>query len=436
MKPRRLKLLPETLFGRTAAGLLAAFLVLEAVAFVVVWLMVIRPLAERSADDLAAKIILAAQTWVELPPATRADYEMELAFRHDLVLAEARAPLSGAADVGYFGGLIESALSERAHQTITLQRGPDPAWDWLEIQVSTARLRVGYDRERYALKAPLAAVGVFLLGAALTVLTALLMVGQSSRRLRGLADKAREVGQGRAPERLPETGALELRQLTAAFNRMAEEVRGLLENRTVLLSGISHDLRTPITRLRLALSMLEGADPDLVARMERDLDEMNRLISDMLAFARALKQEDVADCDLNRLLGELADQAARLGPVDWQPGSPCTLPVAEAALRRVVGNLMENARRYGGDGPVSLTLSATPRALRIGVLDRGPGIPAEHREAVFRPFFRLEPSRNREAGGSGLGLAVVRQLADAHGWRVELADRPGGGLSAELVIPR
>ena len=436
MKPRRLKLLPETLFGRTAAGLLAAFLVLEAVAFVVVWLMVIRPLAERSADDLAAKIILAAQTWVELPPATRADYEMELAFRHDLVLAEARAPLSGAADVGYFGGLIESALSERAHQTITLQRGPDPAWDWLEIQVSTARLRVGYDRERYALKAPLAAVGVFLLGAALTVLTALLMVGQSSRRLRGLADKAREVGQGRAPERLPETGALELRQLTAAFNRMAEEVRGLLENRTVLLSGISHDLRTPITRLRLALSMLEGADPDLVARMERDLDEMNRLISDMLAFARALKQEDVADCDLNRLLGELADQAARLGPVDWQPGPPCALPVAEAALRRVVGNLMENARRYGGDGPVSLTLSATPRALRIGVLDRGPGIPAEHREAVFRPFFRLEPSRNREAGGSGLGLAVVRQLADAHGWRVELADRPGGGLSAELVIPR
>ena len=430
-----MKLLPETLFGRTAAGLLAAFLVFEAAAFAVVWLMVVRPLAERSADDLAAKIILAAQTWVELPPETRADYEMELAFRHDLVLAAAKTPLSGAADTGYFGRLLEAALSARARQAITLQQGPDPAWDWLEIQVSSAQLRVGYDRERYALKAPLAAVGVFLLGAALTVLTALLMVGQSSRRLRGLADKAREVGQGREPERLPETGALELRQLTAAFNRMAEEVRGLLENRTVLLSGISHDLRTPLTRLRLALSMLEHADPDLVARMERDLDEMNRLITDMLAFARALQREEIAECDLTRLLGELADQASRLGPVDWQPGAPCPVRVAEAALRRVIGNLLENARRYGGDSPVTLSLTASPGAVRIAVLDRGPGIPEAHREAVFQPFFRLEPSRNREAGGSGLGLAIVRQLADAHGWRVELGDRPGGGLSAVVVLP-
>lgn len=435
MKLPRLKLLPETLFGRTAAGLLAAFLAFEAAAFAVVWLMVIRPLAERSADDLAAKILLAAQTWVELPPQTRADYEMELAFRHDLVLAEAKTSLAEPADTGYFGRLIEAALSDRARQAITLQRGPDPQWDWLELRVAEARLRVGFDRERYALKAPLAAVGVFVLGAALTVLTALLMVGRSSRRLRSLADKAREVGQGREPERLPETGALELRQLTAAFNRMAEEVRGLLENRTVLLSGISHDLRTPLTRLRLALSMLDGADPDLVARMERDLDEMNRLITDMLAFARALKQEETADCDLNRLLGELAEQAARLGPVDWRPGPPCKVRVAEAALRRVVGNLLDNARRYGGDSPVSLTLTVAPGAVRIAVLDRGPGIAEPHREAVFRPFFRLEPSRNREAGGSGLGLAIVRQLADAHGWRVALGDRPGGGLSAEVVIP-
>jgi two-component system osmolarity sensor histidine kinase EnvZ len=428
--------MPETLFGRTAAALLAAFLVFEAIAFGVVWFMVIRPLAERSADDLAAKILLSAQTWVELPPQTRADYEMELAFRHDLALAEVKTRLSQAAPANYFGDLIATALTRRAKQNIELKRGADPNWDWLEIQLADKLLRVGFDRQRYALEAPLAAVGVFLLGAALTVLTALFMVRQASGRMNSLARKAGEVGQGRAPETLPETGARELRELTAAFNRMALEVQALLENRTVLLAGVSHDLRTPITRLRLALSLLEGVDPVLVQRMEHDLDEMNRLISDMLVFARSLKVEALRECDLTRVLDDLAEQTALLGPLEWRAGAPCMARVGEAALRRIVGNLLENARRYGGDKGVRLQLECDLGEIRIAVLDRGPGIPVEQREAVFRPFTRLETSRSREAGGSGLGLAIARQLADAHGWRIALSDRAGGGLIATLIISR
>ena len=430
------KLLPETLFGRTAAALLAAFLVFEAIAFGVVWFMVIQPLAARSADDLAAKILLSAQTWVELPPQTRADYEMELVFRHDLALAEVKTRLPQAAEANYFGDLIAAALTRRAKQDIALKRGADPNWDWLEIQVADKLLRVGFDRQRYALEAPLAAVGVFLLGALLTVLTALFMVRQASQRMNSLARKAGEVGQGRAPELLPETGARELRELTAAFNRMAEEVQALLENRTVLLAGVSHDLRTPITRLRLALSLLEDADPTLVKRMEHDLDEMNRLISDMLVFARSLKLEALQDCDLTRVLDDLAAQAALLGPMEWQAAAPCVVRIGEAALRRIVGNLLENARRYGDGKAVKLELECGGEAVRIAVLDRGPGIPVDQREAVFRPFTRLETSRSREAGGSGLGLAIARQLADAYGWRIELSDREGGGLIATLIISR
>jgi two-component system osmolarity sensor histidine kinase EnvZ len=430
------KLLPETLFGRTAAALLVAFLVFEAIAFGVVWFMVIQPLAARSADDLAAKILLSAQTWVELPPQTRADYEMELVFRHDLALAEVKSRLPDAAAANYFGDLIAAALTRRANQAVTLKRGADPNWDWMEIQVSDTLLRVGFDRQRYALEAPLAAVGVFLLGALLTVLTALFMVRQASQRLNSLARKAGEVGQGRAPELLPETGARELRELTAAFNRMAEEVQALLENRTVLLAGVSHDLRTPITRLRLALSLLEDAEPSLVKRMERDLDEMNQLISDMLAFARSLKIDALQACDLTRVLDELAGQAAQLGPVEWRAESACVVRAGEAALRRIVGNLLENARRYGDGKAVTLTLECKAEEVRIGVLDRGPGIPPEQREAVFRPFTRLETSRSREAGGSGLGLAIARQLADAYGWRIVLSDRDGGGLSAAVIISR
>ncbi|MEW6678303.1 MAG: ATP-binding protein [Pseudomonadota bacterium] len=438
------RLVPRSLFGRTAAGLLLAFLVFEAIAFVVVWFLVVRPLAERSADDLAAKIVLAAKTWVELPPATRADYEMELSFRHDLELEQVGERLPRLAPGGYFADLVQAAVSRRAGQAVQLKEGADAGWDWMEIQVADTLLRVGYDRQRYALAAPLAALGVFFLGAALTVVTALIMVGRLSRRLGTLAHLAHEVGQGRSPSLLPETGAQELVDLTAAFNRMVGEVQSLLENRTVLLSGISHDLRTPITRLRLALSMLDDADPALVGRMERDLAEMNQLISDMLTFSKALQANDLADLDLNALLTGLADQARRLGRVNWQPGPACKVRGGEAALRRIVGNLLENARRYGGgeggspetNAGVDLALVCQGREVVISVGDRGPGIPAAQKEAVFRPFVRLETSRNREEGGSGLGLAIARQLADAYGWRLELADRPGGGLEARLIISR
>lgn len=430
-------LLPRTLFGRTAAALLAAFLVFETLAFAVVWQTLIQPMAARSADDLAAKISLAAKTWVELPPQTRTDYEMELAFHHDLGLGEATKPLAETAPRTWFGDLLAASLGRRMRQAVLLKRGPDAGWVWLDLQVADKRLRVGFSQDRYALQAPLAAVGVFLLGAALTVVTALLMVGRAGRRLNSLAEKAAEVGQGRDPVPLPETGPLEIRELTAAFNRMAGEVHSLLENRTVLLSGISHDLRTPITRLKLALSMLDEADATQVSRMERDLDEMNRLIGDMMAFARALQNNDLKDCDLPVLLGDLAETAARLGPVNWHPPTTaCVVKVGEAALRRIVGNLLDNARRYGGEDAIDLELRCAEGEVRISVLDRGPGIPEDQREAVFRPFHRLESSRSRDSGGSGLGLAIARQLADAYGWRIEFRQREGGGLDAALIISR
>lgn len=437
--------LPDTLFARTAAILLAAFLAFQAVAFAVVWIMVIAPLTQRSADDLAAKILLAAQTWVELPPGTRADYEMELAFRHDLDLGQIKGDggLRVRTDLSHFEQQLEDALSRRARQDIRIKSGPQSTtssglvtgWDWVELHLPGADLRVGYKGGSYALQAPLAAVGIFLLGAVLTLAAALVMARRHAQSLNRLAAKAGEVGQGRGVERLPEDGARELRELTGAFNRMADEVRDLLENRTVLLSGISHDLRTPLTRLRLALSMLEDADPTLTARMDRDLMEMDRLIGEMLAFARALKMEPAQTVDLIALVDALARQAAEAGPVEWSPpAGPCTLTTHPAPLRRVLSNLLENARRHGGDGPVSITLEAAGSGIRIGIHDRGPGIPEDQWEAVFRPFHRLEASRNLDQGGSGLGLAIVRQLADAHGWRVVLGERQGGGLSVWVEV--
>ncbi|MCU0841875.1 MAG: ATP-binding protein [Thiobacillaceae bacterium] len=428
--------LPRTLFGRTAALLLVAFAVLQGTALLVVWHKVIVPLAERSADNLAARMVLAAQTWVELPPATRPDYELELSLRHGLELGAVANRLPEALASGYFERLVAEALADRAGHPVSLKRGPDPDWAWAELPLGGQLLRIGFQRDRYALAAPWEAVGALLGGALAILLLALLMVRRTALRLRSLGDSAQAVGQGRLPERLPETGPEEIRDLTSAFNRMAAEVQSLLENRTTLLAGISHDLKTPLTRLRLALAMLEGVDPARQRRMEADVAEMERLIADMLAFARGLRAEPAEARDLAALLGELADKTGQIGAVRWAGGPPCPWPVAEAAFRRIIGNLLENALRYGAGEAVDLELSCADREARVVVLDRGPGIPVAEREAVFRPFHRLETSRGRDSGGSGLGLAIARQLADAHGWRIELADRPGGGLAATLVMPR
>jgi len=427
--------LPGSLFGRTAAVLLIVFIGVQAVALGLAWFLVIVPMSTRTADDLAARMLLVAQTWVELPPDTRTDYEIELSLKHGLELGAVATRLPALAPASQFGDLLADSLSRRAGQAMVLKRGPDPAWTWVELDLAGNQLRIGFEMAPYEPKALLVAGAAFLMGALITLLTALLLVRQTSLRLRRLGHSAAEVGEGRSPARLPEDGPDELRDLTIAFNRMADSVQSLLENRTVLLAGISHDLRTPLTRLRLALSMLDGADPARVRRMETDLEEMNRLVGEMMDFVRALNVGEAIAFELQPVLVELIQVAAAEGPVQFSGNAACRVPGGERALRRILANLLANARRYGGEGQIDVDCQVQGGQVRIQVMDRGPGIPATQREAVFRPFVRLEASRARDTGGSGLGLTIARQLADAYGWRIELKDRDGGGLRADLVLP-
>jgi two-component system osmolarity sensor histidine kinase EnvZ len=243
------------------------------------------------------------------------------------------------------------------------------------------------------------------------------------------------LGLGEAPELLPEDGPLELATLSRRFNRMAVQVRELLAARTLLLAGVSHDLRTPLARMRLALEMLrERRDEALMDRLERDIEHMNRLIANVLDLARGVAGEARTPVPVAQLLGELAQQHGG-GRVRLRCDAGGTYAVPEMALHRAMANLLENALRYAPQGEVELVCEPRGPGLRLGVLDRGPGIPPEQVALMFEPFQRLDASRSPIGGGTGLGLSIVQALAQAHGWTVELQPRDGGGMQAWVELP-
>ncbi len=426
-----MKRLTRSLFARTALTLALAFIVFQAAAFWVVYRTLIVPVAERSADDLAGLIVLSAQTWAELPPQTRIAFERELARRHGLRLTTLDIGATVNAPWFSFRKQIESALSSRVGEAIVLRGVPGTRAAWLDIPVGGHDLHAGFFPDRYAVQPPLAAIAVVALGTFLSLLTALFLVRRITVPLARAASAASQVGAGELPEPLPETGPAELAELARRFNKMAAEVRDLLDNRTTLLAGISHDLRTPMTRLQLNLEMLrDDSSPARIDRAVSDLADMNRLISGYLELARTTRPEVRQRFNLAELLDEVADEA----DLAWSGAAPCEIEAGRLAVRQIVANLIQNAQRYGGDTPVELALECGKETVRVIVRDSGSGIPNDQMEKVFRPFFRLETSRSQATGGTGLGLAIVRQLAETNGWMVRLQNRPQGGLEAVLEL--
>jgi two-component system osmolarity sensor histidine kinase EnvZ len=221
-----------------------------------------------------------------------------------------------------------------------------------------------------------------------------------------------------------------VRQAAAAFNRMQERIRRFLAQRTEMLAGVSHDLRTPLTRLRLALAMLprtEELSQD-VAEMTADVEEMDRMIGGYLAFARGEGTEQAETVNLAAILDDVAMGARRAGALlDLDVPADLTLKLRADAVRRAVTNLVDNARRHARH--VVLAAVAQGRSVLVTVDDDGPGIPVHRRESVFRPF------QSGSSGGTGLGLTIARDIVRAHGGEIVLEDSPLGGLRARIRLP-
>jgi signal transduction histidine kinase len=272
-----------------------------------------------------------------------------------------------------------------------------------------------------------------LLFVALLALLALLVTRMVTRPLRLLAAAATELGQDIERPALPEQGPSEVREAAAAFNLMQMRLRGFIGERTQMLAAITHDLQTPLTRLRLRLEQV--ADPELRRKLAGDLSAMQDMIRDGLDLARSLDSgEPIQRIDFDSLLNSVCDDAVETGQDVVAEGQTGAQVMGQpGGIRRCLTNLIENAVKYGGYARVSVSRDA--RKLVVRVRDGGPGIPVQQLEAVFAPFFRLENSRSRETGGSGIGLTIAHNIAEKHGGRLYLRNHAEGGLEAVLELP-
>ena len=420
---------PATLLARTNLVLGVSATALALTSIIALAVFVILPIENRSADDEAGLIVLSAKTWVELEAARRPAFEIELLQNHDLIISAERRNLPLVEAGNRYYELIESKLSERLDNPVRLMESDDLLW--VDVPIGNYIMQIGFSSQRRDVQPVYVGVVIILIGAIIVAVTSGFIV----RRLAGPLSRTAEAveafrGAGGFQD-LPEEGPEELVTLAASFNAMARDVTELLANRTTLLAGISHDLRTPLTRMRFAVELLpDDVDSEVVERFERNLTAMEELISDALRFSRGAGEEphDVAFREyLEAVVANIDDELH----IDWRGPIPDSVSIATGAFQRVVGNLVRNAQQHGGGAEVVVDCEDE---LALHVIDDGPGIPEAERDKVFQPFYRLDNSRSRATGGSGLGLAIVYQLCQAHGWSVTLASGARGGTDACVVL--
>lgn len=305
------------------------------------------------------------------------------------------------------------------------------------VQLEDGLLRVLAPRKRVDSATTTVFIG-WLIGLSLLLLClAIFFLTRQVRPIRRLAWAADNFGKGRDVGDFKLEGANEIRQAGTAFNMMRTRILRHLAQRTEMLAAVSHDLRTPLTRMRLELEMLakSGNRAGDFDDLRSDVDEMVGIVDGYLAFARGEGQESIEITDLGDLLNDVAERARTGGGrIDVDLETPIELPLRPSAFRRAVSNLVENALRHADR--VHIRATAQSGHVWIAVDDDGPGIPADQREAVFKPFHRLDPSRNPKTGGVGLGLTIARDIVLAHGGDIELHAGPAGGLRVLIRLPQ
>ncbi|HEX3754780.1 MAG TPA: ATP-binding protein [Rhizomicrobium sp.] len=439
LSPGRLakRMLPRGLFGRTLIIVVAPIVLVLAVVTYVFFERDLDTTTRRLARDVAADVAMlvalednsAGQDRPRLRQLAARQLQYRLDFQPGRHLGAAAGP-----PVSTIDKALDDIIEERigAGRNFATSRAGDAFQ--IKVNVHDGVLRILVPRDRATVSQPDMFIAWAMGSALILIGIALVFMRNQVRPIERLARAAESFGKGRAVPDFKPYGATEVRRAAQAFITMRERIERFINQRTEMLAGVSHDIKTPLTRMKLALAMMPPG-PDIES-LRTDIAEMEDMLDDYLAFARGEGGEDSALTDLADLVRDAASAAAKARQApDVAVVAPDAFPVSvkRAALRRCLSNLIDNAIKHGRR--VVVTLRRDERWVEIVVEDDGPGIPEPRREEAFRPFHRLDEGRNLQSGGSGLGLAIARDIARAHGGDITLNDSALGGLAATIRIP-
>ena len=328
--------------------------------------------------------------------------------------------------------MLGNALRERVRRPFHMDTQSHAQRVRIQIQLPDGIVDVAVDKERLFSSTTYIFV-MWMVGTSLVLFAvAMVFMRNQVRPIRRLANAVDNFGKGRdAPDFKPE-GATEIRQAAAAFNMMRDRIQRMINQRTEMLAGVSHDLRTPLTRMKLQLAMLENSTD--IADLKADLSEMEKMVEEYLSFARGEGAEGVIVSDVSDILADIVNRVGNENThIKLQTIGDLSVPLRPNAFRRCVTNLVNNALTYGGN--VAIQASRRDGAIDIVVDDSGPGIPEDQREEVFRPFYRLDNARGPDKAGTGLGLTIARDVMRGLGGDLVLEESPTGGARARMRLP-
>ena len=438
-----MRLFPTSLLWRTLVVLLAALVLSQAFALWLVSQYVTQPRIEQNIRLFVSHLKTISAALETMTPqqqvafATRVgeqegirvtsvvgDEPMQLA-HHSAALEIFRERMRAT-----FGPDAEVYVAKRE-----VSGGRAPKTLWVHLPSSSGGYWLGFPRTRAERDPSTAFILWGAVGLLIAIAATFTIAWRLNRPLRALGAAAARIGRGQSPQPVAVTGPREVRSLATAFNEMGERLHQNERERATFLAGISHDLRTPLSRLRLEVEMLEGrVDPETQRGMVSDLDDMNAIIDQFIDFTRSEAAEPLSSVDLNDVARASAEGATRAGAqVELRLEDVPQLELRALAVKRLVDNLLVNAQRHAG-GPIELATGIRDGNAVLCVRDRGPGIPPPLVPHLKQPFTRRDGARSG-ASGAGLGLAIADRVASLHGGRLELLPRAGGGLEATLVLP-
>jgi two-component system, OmpR family, osmolarity sensor histidine kinase EnvZ len=431
----KVTLWPRSLFGRLALLLLLVILVSQAAAIYLFRhdraALIARQFSDTKLVELRSLRAALAATDPRAADATLAKFGE--AYHARIVPDQERR---------FTGGPPQSPLLEGLEQRLKAELGPETELRiqprlqllWIKLVAGDRAYWAGFRLPpRPSEGAPSHALEWSVVILAVLLVSAYAFARYLARPLRQLNDAVTSVGQGKSPAPLPESGPSEIVNLNRGFNQMLSNLRQIEQDRAVLLAGISHDLRTPLARLRLGIEV-GTSDGSARQGMVDDIEEMDRIISQFLDFARDGHESPLEVCDPGDIVATVVARHRRVGhDVRFARGELPRMPLRPTTLERLVGNLVDNALRHGAP-PVEITIGVANGSIVLEVADRGPGVPAEQVEYLKRPFTRGDPARSGVAG-AGLGLAIVERIARLHGGALDLLPRNGGGTIARVTLP-